>query len=207
MNDAGASDIRVVLFDYGGVIAEEGFREGLMEIGRNNGLAPDAFFECAADAVYETGYVTGHADESSYWAYLRNRTGIDGTDETLRREILDRFVLRPWVLDIVRHLRDSGLQTAILSDQSNWLDELDGRDHFFKEFHRVFNSYHVGKGKRDPSLFEDVSRELGVPCSRILFIDDNEGHVARADRLGIRVIRFQGKESLIGGLKALGLPV
>ncbi len=207
MNTVVARDIRVVLFDYGGVIAEEGFREGLTEIGRMNGLSPDAFFEQAAEAVYETGYVTGRIEESSYWAELRDRLGIEGSDEKLRKEILDRFVLRPWVFDIVRRLRDSGLRVAILSDQSNWLDELDKRDDFFKEFHSVFNSYHVGKGKRDPSLFEDVSRDLGVPHERILFIDDNEGHVTRAADLGFQVIHFRDKQSLIDGLKSLGLPI
>ncbi len=205
MSDRFDGDVQVVLFDYGGVLAEEGFREGLMEIGRLNGLVPEAFFESAAEAVYETGYVTGHAREASYWADLRDRAGIQGADEELRREILDRFVLRPWTIDIVRRLRDSGLEVAILSDQSNWLDELDERDEFFKEFHRVFNSYYMGKGKRDPTLFEAVSRELGVPCGRILFIDDNEGHVARAANVGFQVIHYRDKESLLSGLRVMGL--
>lgn len=205
MSDQVDENIQVVLFDYGGVLAEEGFREGLKEIGRINGLAPDGFFECAADAVYATGYVTGHTLESSYWKDLRERAGIRGTDDDLRKEILDRFILRHWILDIVRRLRNSGLRVAILSDQTNWLDELDARDNFFKEFHRVFNSYYMGKGKRDSTIFEDVSRELGVPHHRILFIDDNEGHIVRAANIGLQVIHYRGKESLINRLETLEL--
>lgn len=200
-----AGEIQVVLFDYGGVIAEEGFREGLMEIGRINGLSPDAFFETATEAVYHTGYVTGRASEVSYWADLRNRTGIQGTDEELRKEILDRFILRPWVLDVVRRVRNSGVEVGILSDQTNWLDELDERGGFFREFHRVFNSYYMGKGKRDPTLFEDVSRDLGVSPERIVFIDDNRGHIERAAAVGFRGIHYRDKESLIESLTALGL--
>ena len=37
------STIRAVLFDYGGVLAEEGFREGLFSIARQQGLELDAF--------------------------------------------------------------------------------------------------------------------------------------------------------------------
>ncbi len=33
--------IKAVLFDFGGVLAEEGFREGLKSIGRKNGLDPE----------------------------------------------------------------------------------------------------------------------------------------------------------------------
>ena len=36
--------IKTVIFDFGGVLAEEGFREGLLAIARENGLDPDAFF-------------------------------------------------------------------------------------------------------------------------------------------------------------------
>ena len=45
-------------------------------------------------------------------------------------------------------LRRGGFLTAILSDQTDWLDRLEARHHFFGHFDRVFNSYHLGKGKR-----------------------------------------------------------
>jgi hypothetical protein len=35
--------IKAVVFDFGGVVAEEGFREGLKAIGRKNGLDPRVF--------------------------------------------------------------------------------------------------------------------------------------------------------------------
>ena len=35
----------VILFDFGGVLAEEGFRNGLMALGRLNGLDPNTFME------------------------------------------------------------------------------------------------------------------------------------------------------------------
>ena len=153
--------IRAVLFDYGGVLAEEGFREGLMEIGRSHGLSPETFFEQAAEAVYTTGYVTGHAEESAYWGELRDSLGIRGDDADLRRELLSRFVLRPWIMDLVGQLRARDLIVAILSDQTDWLEELDARDDFFKEFHHVFNSFHLGKGKKDPTLFCGCCRAPG----------------------------------------------
>jgi putative hydrolase of the HAD superfamily len=197
--------IEAVLVDYGGVLAEEGFREGLMAIGRANQLPPESFFATAAQAVHDSGYVTGRAEESAYWDLVRERTGIIGADQGLREEILSRFILRPWMLELVRQLRSRGIKVAILSDQTNWLDELDERDDFFKEFDHVFNSFHFGKGKGDPSLFTDVAQKLGLPCERLLFIDDNEAHVARARNQGLIGIVFRGQDSLIAALKSLGL--
>jgi putative hydrolase of the HAD superfamily len=155
-------NIKVVLFDFGGVLSQEGFRRGLMAIGRAAQVSPEAFFEAAAAAVYDSEYVLGKADESAYWAMVRERTGVSGSDEEFRRNILERFRLRPWMLEIVRGLRRRGYIVGILSDQSQWLDELNERDEFFKEFNQIFNSYHLGKGKKDPSLFPEVAAKLGV---------------------------------------------
>ena len=198
-------NIKAALFDFGGVLAEEGFREGLMAIGQAAGLSPEAFFETAAAAVYDSEYVLGKADESAYWALVRERTGINGSDEEFRREILERFQLRPWMLEIVRELRDRGYLVGILSDQSQWLDELDGRHDFFREFHKIFNSYHLGKGKKDPGLFAEIAAKLGLKCSEILFIDDNEGNVERARIQGWNTILYRNREDFLEKMKEYGL--
>jgi putative hydrolase of the HAD superfamily len=198
-------NIKGVLFDFGGVLSEEGFREGLMAIGQAAGLSPEAFFETAAAAVYDSEYVLGKAEESAYWAMVRERTGIEGSDNEFRREILERFRLRLWMLEIVRALRSRGYLVGILSDQSQWLDELDQRYDFFKEFHHVFNSYHLGKGKKDPSLFPEIAAKLGVKGSEILFVDDNEGNVERARTNGWNTILYRNREDFLEKMKEYGL--
>jgi len=56
--------VSVILFDYGGVLAEEGFREGLKAIGRRSALIRTLSFPWA-EMVHETGYVLGKGDEAS----------------------------------------------------------------------------------------------------------------------------------------------
>jgi len=197
--------LKGVLLDYGGVFAEEGFREGLKAIGRVSGLSPDQIFEIGATLVYELGYVVGASDEAAYWNLLRDATGIKGTDEELRREILDRFVLREWMVPIVRSLKKKGLKVAILSDQTQWLDELDARDGFFKEFDAIFNSFYLGKGKKDPEVFSEVAARLGMQPSELVFVDDNPGNVERARSKGLNVILFTDRESFLAQLRQLGL--
>ncbi len=198
----GGPGILAVMFDFGGVLAEEGFREGLMAIARSRGLVPERFFMEAAEIAYDTGYVTGNADEQTFWDTLRQRTGIQGPDQELRREVLDRFVLRPRVLETVRTLRSAGFITAILSDQTDWLDELDRTHDFFRYFDRVFNSFHLGKGKRDPSIFVEVAQALGVSPSRTLFIDDNRGNIQRAASMGTQTILYVDAGSFLTQVSA-----
>ena len=182
--------ITAVLIDFGGVIAEEGFREGLQEIGRRNGLDPDRFFHDAERIIAGTGYLTGRADEAEYWEVVRRETGIGEQDAAMRDEILRRFTVRPAMLAWLDRLRAARITVAILSDQTNWLDEIDAATGLFRRVDRVFNSFRLGKSKRDASLFDDVCAALGISPVNALFVDDNPGHIERAASRGLRTILF-----------------
>lgn len=190
-------DIDAVLFDYGGVLAEEGFREGLQAIGRLSGVSPDDMAAAGFDLVHRTGYVIGRTDEAGFWRALRREARARGTDETLRREILSRFVIRPWMIDLVDRLRVSELILGILSDQTQWLDELDEEQDLFRHFHYVFNSYHTGVSKRDPLCFDRAVQCMGRPPERVLFVDDQPGNVNRARERGLVAIRYEDRKSFL----------
>ncbi len=182
--------LKALLFDFGGVLAEEGFREGLKAIGKKNGLDPNRFFTLADALIFESGYLTGRAAETEYWNKLRERAGITGSNEELREELLKRFVLRPGMIAAVDRLKSRGFLVAMLSDQTNWLDELDRETLLSRHFDKVFNSFKLHKSKRDASIFQDVCSDLGVKTGEALFIDDNINHIRRAEGAGLQTIHF-----------------
>jgi len=188
--------MKAVLFDFGGVLPEEGFREGLKAIAKRKGLDPEDFYRISVDLVHQTGYITGTSDEHSYWNAVREKTGVGGEDQEFRGEILKRFKLRPEMIQVAKKMRSSGLIVAILSDQTNWLDELDRRTPFHHHFDYVFNSFHLRKTKRDPSIFRDVCARLGVRPEEVLFVDDNLENVKRAASQGLGTIHFKSAREL-----------
>lgn len=183
--------IKAVVFDFGGVLAEEGFQQGLKAIGEKNGKNPDDFFAIASELVYQTGYVTGISDESGYWQAVREKAGIAGENGELREEILKRFILKPEMLKVVEKLKLSGFITAILSDQTNWLYELNKKMPFFHYFDYVFNSFTLKKSKRDPSIFRDICSTMGFIPHEVLFVDDNIENIKRALGEGLKVLHFK----------------
>ena len=197
--------IQAVLLDFGGVIAEEGFRQGLYAIADRFGLDQKRFFELANDAVYKSGYVTGTGSENDFWNEVRIHSGIIATDDELRQEILTRFIPRDWMLEIVKFLRQQGLVTAILSDQTDWLDLLDSRYDFFQYFDAVFNSFHLGKTKRDSTIFADTLSALRANGKETLFVDDHIGHIDRATAAGLQTHHFSGRVGFEKKLKELDL--
>ena len=191
---------QAAFFDYGGVLAEEGYHQGLLAIAARHQLPGEDFFATVTEIIYGCGFVTGQTDERHFWHLVRQQTGITGSDAELTNEILARFVLRPRMLAAVRHLRQQGLRVFILSDQTDWLERLDQRDHFFQEFDQVLNSYRLGKTKRDISLFDDLTRQFALAPAAAWFVDDNPGHIDRAVTRGWQAHLFRDEEGFFQDL-------
>lgn len=196
-------EIKVALFDFGGVLAEEGFRAGLVAIAEKNSLDPINVIKTGFKIVYDLGFVTGKAGESEFWSAFRQQTGIKSSDQILRGEILSRFTLRPWMLEVVCSLREKGVSVGILSDQTNWLDELNDRYNFFQYFDYIFNSFHSGFSKKDLEGFDYVLKKINVNPEKVLFIDDHHSNIERAKAVGMRTIHYKQKEMFIEELRSL----
>ena len=193
--------VKALVLDFGGVLADEGFREGLKAIARNNGLNPEEFFVVARNLIYDTGYVTGETDEHAYWEALRVKTKVRNGDNELRREILSRFVLRRPMLEEIRRVRAKGAIVALLTDQTNWLDEINQQEPFYQCFDHVFNSFSLKKSKRDATLFDDVAGQLGARPHEILFADDTPENLERAQARGWKTLRFTNVENFRKAIK------
>jgi putative hydrolase of the HAD superfamily len=187
--------VKCVAFDFGGVIAEEGFYNGMKAIALRFGLDPGETVEMAFRLVFDVRFVEGACTERELWDFFRKRTGIKADDATLREMILSRFVVRPWMLDLAKSLKKKGYMVAMLTDQTGWLNDLDRKTPFLHLFNPVINSWDTGKTKKDPSSFTDLANYVGLKPEDILFIDDNEGNVERASTMGLKTILYRDRES------------
>jgi putative hydrolase of the HAD superfamily len=188
--------IELVLFDVGGVLFEEGYRKGLHAIAERNCLDPLRLEIISDRMIVETGYLTGKAEENVYWEAIRQESGVMESDDEMRQALIDRYVPRGWMLEIVRTLKDR-VRLAILSDQTNWLDVLEEEHQFFNLFDTVLNSYYTGRSKIDQATFEFVASSLGVRQEKILFVDDRIGNIKRAESAGYKTILYLNRSKFI----------
>ncbi len=196
-------DLDAVLFDFGGVIAEEGFAQGVQALASAHGRDPREIWTAGLNAVWDSGYVFGKGTEADFWTLFKARTGLEGDEAAWREDILARFVVRPWMLALADELRRAGVVTAILSDQTDWLARMDARLGFSRHFDQVFNSFDHAMSKRDPAFFRFALERLGVAAPRTLFIDDNLGNVERARALGLHGVLYQDRPDLERALARL----
>ena len=88
------SKIKLVLFDFGGVIAEEGFKLGLLSIGEANAFDPQSFYVSVVSIIAGCGYLTGEQDEKTFWQEVRKKFILQGTNEDSRAQIFSRFTIQ-----------------------------------------------------------------------------------------------------------------
>ena len=198
-----SNSITAILFDFGGVLAEEGFRNGLQSLASEQHLVVENMPEEGMRAVYDSGFVVGRGTAEDFWALLRQRTGLQGEDNQLTQHILEGFVVRPSMMKVVGELNERGFLTGILSDQTDWLDMLNDQYQIYNNFNHIFNSYYLGKGKQDPSLFSDVAAYLNLSPTEILFIDDDAGNVARARACGYQGLHYINQQQFVTELEKM----
>jgi len=195
-----------IFFDFGGVLAEEGFREGLTAIARSLGRDPVEFVPLAYEMAWDTGFVVGRCDEAGFWRAFREATGIEAaaaSDAWLSDMVLSRFVPRPLMFALADAARSAGMRTAILSDQTEWLERLDARHDVFSHFDAVFNSYRHGLSKRDAAFFELALAAMGTRAEASLFIDDAPRNVDLAASLGFHTILYRDEAGFFRDLAAV----
>jgi putative hydrolase of the HAD superfamily len=101
------------------------------------------------------------------------------------------------VIGIAARLRRAGMRVGIISDQTNWLDELDRRDGFFALFDPVFNSFHMHASKYSGDLFDVAAKQLGIPPEGILLVDDSAGNIEKAGQRGFTAILYENEQSVM----------
>ena len=184
---------KAVLLDFGGVFYTEGFRRGLFAIARKHGVEESLFYETAARVIFADGYVRGEAPEGRFWEELAGAAGLDVDLYQERNLILQAFEPIPGMEALVARTSER-VPVGLLTDQCNWLYELDERDGFFSAFDAVITSYEEGFTKRDPEIFRVACQRMDVFPAEALFFDDDMGNVSRARDFGMRAYLFEGAD-------------
>jgi HAD superfamily hydrolase (TIGR01509 family) len=198
------SQVRAVLFDLGGVYYTEGFRTGLFAIARKHGTGEREFYETATQVIFANGYVRGEAPERVFWDELASAVGLSTDLFTERTMIMAAFKPRPSMVSLVARTREQ-VPVGLLTDQCNWLYELDERDGIFPAFDAVISSYEEGYTKRDSEIFRIACQRMDVLPEEAIFFDDNTQNVSNARDFGMRAYLFENAEQAEERLRTEGV--
>jgi putative hydrolase of the HAD superfamily len=163
------------------------------------GLSPDVFERSywADRHAYDRGEFTGLA----FWKKLGSDAGLNLSEQQINE--LNLWDARMWttenpeMLAWHRHLREKGLETAILSNMGdNVLANIEENFAWIHDFDVLIWSYQHNLAKPEAAIYELLLEKLGTAPEETLFLDDKIENIEAARHLGIRALQFSTVEQL-----------
>jgi glucose-1-phosphatase len=198
-------DIRVVLFDVGGVLVELGGAATLLEELADRITLPE-FWSLWLRSPSVRAFETGRIDAGQFAAGMLAELQLD-IDAASFLESFARWpsALYPGALEMIDRI-PSHYRRALLSN-SNVLHWRRVTDEFGlgARFEHQFVSHLMGKIKPDAEAFEHVLGALDCQPAQILFLDDNILNIEAARRIGMRAQLVRGAHEAQRSLQQAGI--
>lgn len=211
-------EAEALVLDFGGVVTRTLFEtHDLTEkaLGLPDGtLTWRGPFDPASDPLWRSM----QADEISERDYWRKRTeDVAKLTEQPWTEMSDfvkaargadpEAVMRPEALAAIDRARKAGKKLAILSNELDLFYGSEFRDRlpFLKDFDAIVDATYTGILKPDPRAYALCLKELGLPASACVFVDDQFRNIAGADAAGMQTVHFDVLEPATSFADALRL--
>jgi HAD superfamily hydrolase (TIGR01509 family) len=189
--------IKAIIFDFAGVITNEGYwtwlRKNVTDIENKRD-----FFMSLADRADK-----GEFSTEEYREKLASLTGRP--IQNIPQEILDGYVINPQMVDLLARLKKQ-LPLGLLSNfPTGWIRPLLEKYDLTKYFKTIIISSEVHMIKPEKEIFAYALSLLSTEASETLFIDDREKNVLGAKDASLQGIVFTSAEKLIEELKQKGI--
>jgi putative hydrolase of the HAD superfamily len=182
-----------VVFDFGGVIAKADTDAMSDFLTLSFHIDKAQLSEAFTDMQNQGG------SEEQFWLQFAANKHIvlpkDWIDQ-FGAIIQDSITQMPGTLDLVKELKRQHYQTAILSDMTQYQDEVIRKLGYFELFNPVVLSHENRVKKPNPEAFRILLSKLNKSPSCVIFIDDRIQNVEAARNQGIDAIHFTSSAEL-----------
>ncbi|HEY1015772.1 MAG TPA: HAD-IA family hydrolase [Herpetosiphonaceae bacterium] len=199
--------IKAVLFDCDGVVRRWDAQDD-PTLERDAGLSAAAVRRIAFLPELLTPAITGRTSDEAWRRAVAERLAAEfpaaDAELAVARWSAPAGEVDAAALELVRACRRR-VPVALVTNATSRLPRDLAALGLDREFDQIVNSSAVGACKPDPALFHAALAQIGVAAAEALFVDDTPGHVAAAERLGLRGHVFAGSDGLRSALAGLGL--
>jgi glucose-1-phosphatase len=189
--------IKNLIFDLGGVILDLSVDSTLNSFAKISGMDPQAarklFVSSPEFELYEKGGMT----DEEFRVAVKKIYKINASDDQLDacwNAMLLGFPVKK--LELLEDLKTK-YNVYLLSNTNNihlqfinniLLPRVNHAPLLDTFFHRAYYSHRMKKRKPDAEIFEQVLQEGNFRAEETLFLDDNQGNIEGANKLGIKTV-------------------
>jgi epoxide hydrolase-like predicted phosphatase len=196
-----ANHIEAVIFDFGDVMSDDGFKKALKQFADLLNMS----LEAVEDMFYTVRWArveSGEISESEYWIDISKHlpTHIDAM--SLRKMVVEGYRIRPEMVELVEKVRSLGYKTALLSNHF-------GEWSLWKPIAGIFDvvttSDQVHLRKPEPEIYRWCAKDLHTDVHHCLMIDDKKRNVWGAISVGMQAVEYQSYEQIVQFLEGIGV--
>lgn len=197
MTFTNASHLRLILFDYGGVIADHYSQPYMSQLGRLVGASePDVLNQLSEKTRHGRAYRLAQISLDVFWDAVRENLKVAPfSHEAAQLLWAQTYIPNAAMLELVSFLRNERkIKVGLILNEDEHrlryvLDEIDASARF--DF--VFASCDLGAVKPDPSFYENLCSRCDSARERekVLVVDDRETHVSAPRAAGFQGYLFK----------------
>lgn len=184
--------IKVVLFDWGGVLVDG----GAWFASYTKDVLHCTISDMETFVAEHAKLSAGRVDQVEFETVLKRLTGI----EALPKDFWwpdDLLYVRPRLKELCGVLKNSGLKVGVLSNMSEVSARAISEAGGYDGFDPLIISWSVGASKPDSKIYDLAVEKSGVKPEEILFIDDHESNLMYPQKIGMKTVLAQSAEQVV----------
>jgi putative hydrolase of the HAD superfamily len=200
--------VKVIVFDYGGVICFTPTVEMRTELVRISGLSAEVLWNL--DRKYRGEWDRGTYDGVGHYRFMLAKAGVFLNDDSLARlaraDIESWSHINPDTFRLMKDIKAAGLRLGVLSNIPRDFP----RDSvpIFAEADIAVCSCDLGLIKPEAGIYEELMKKAGCLYEEIVFFDDKVDNVDKARELGIQAFLWEGAgpaRKLVSGMAGVAI--
>lgn len=198
-------DIKVIIFDLGGVIFDNGTRKTKKFL-KEKYLIKDNVLKNIFYGEEASLFRNGKINSSKFWKFVnfvfeKEKAEIDKDD--LKSIWYNSFMPQKGIFKLLQNLHNNYELGIISGNIKERVKFLDGKYHFRKYFDWEIYSFDVGINKPNLKIYKEALQKINVKERNCLYIDDQETFLKPARILGMNTLLFKTYEEFLKDLSRL----
>jgi len=203
-----ARKVRAVIFDIGRVLVRIDVARAMKGMASGLSLSAEELWSAIEKDPRWTDWQEGRVSARDWHLHMQRRFGGLATFEEFTKKW--NMVLDPEPIhgkELFEKLSKKYRLALLSNTDSIHVAYMESRYDFFAYFPTRVYSCVVGASKPSPIIYREALRACRARAEEALYIDDVEGYVHAARRLGMRGVHFRSPDQLRADLQGLGLDV
>ena len=198
-------DIKVLLFDIGGVLVELGGMQTMFEWTENRYNAEELMGDWLASPIVRA-YESGKSSAEKFSREIIKELYLPVSSETFIKEFKSwPTQLFPGVKNLLKKLRQHYLLISLSNTNDMHWPRISKTLGLEPLFDHHFPSHLTGILKPDREAFDQVCQTFNVTPQSILFFDDSNINIEAAKQYHLNAVRVNGVSEVEGFLNETGL--